>query len=197
SVMLDNEQSQSEYLDSVMIAISNAESEADIDALKYEFSKVLLLSESFEVSSDTAPKKSKAGKPKSKSSIPSEPRRFLSSEGYEILVGRNSLQNEYLSFSMASKEDLWLHVQKAPGTHTIIRSGKAVPSDKTIEEAAMLTAWYSRSSEARDTKTVVDYCAVADVKKQKNSTPGHVLYKNFHSITVYARIPESIRSQTV
>ncbi|MHB1453601.1 MAG: Rqc2 family fibronectin-binding protein [Saccharofermentanales bacterium] len=195
SVMLANELSQEEYLESVMIAIANAESEEDINALKYEFSKVLLLSESFDKTVETTKKKPKSGQSGSRLTAPAEPRRFLSSDGMEILIGRNSLQNEYLSFSVASREDIWLHVQKAPGTHTIIRSGKNTPPDKTIEEAAMLTAWYSRKSEARDTKTVVDYCAVADVKKQKNSTPGHVLYKNFHSITVYARIPESIRSQ--
>jgi predicted ribosome quality control (RQC) complex YloA/Tae2 family protein len=192
SGLLANELTQSEYLEGIRIAIVNAESDDDINALKYEFSKVFLLSESYDKDIDKGIRPTNRPKSKGRDAIPSEPRRFLSSDGLEILVGRNNIQNEYITFHIAAKDDIWLHVQKAPGTHTIIRSGKVVPPDRTIEEAAMLTAWYSRRSEARDTKSTVDYCSVADVRKQKNSTPGHVLYKNFQSVTVYARLPESV-----
>ncbi len=196
SGLLENELASAEYFESVLVALSNAESAADIDALQFEFGNVLLLRGDGQESKNPGAGRGSDGDPKAsrKVRVPSEPRKFRSSDGIEILIGRNNLQNDALTFRTAAKEDLWMHVQKAPGTHTIVRCGKVPPPDGTIEEAAMLTAWYSRKSEARDTKAVVDYCSVSDVRKQKNSAPGHVLYVRFKTITVVARIPDGVKA---
>jgi predicted ribosome quality control (RQC) complex YloA/Tae2 family protein len=73
------------------------------------------------------------------------PRRFTSPEGYTILVGRNSRQNEQVTFDLAGPDDLWLHARGWPGSHVVIRSGGQPVSDETLQQAAGLAAFYSRA----------------------------------------------------
>jgi len=73
------------------------------------------------------------------------PRRFTSAEGYTILVGRNSRQNEHVTFDLAGPDDLWLHARGWPGSHVVIRSGGQPVSDETVAQAARLAAYYSRA----------------------------------------------------
>jgi predicted ribosome quality control (RQC) complex YloA/Tae2 family protein len=73
------------------------------------------------------------------------PRRFASAEGYTILVGRNSRQNEQVTFDLAGPDDLWLHARGWPGSHVVIRNGGAPVSDETVRQAAGLAAFYSRA----------------------------------------------------
>ena len=74
---------------------------------------------------------------------------FSSSNGTEILVGRNNLQNDRLTTRIASKSDLWLHTQKIHGSHVIILLNGRSPSDETIKEAAQLAAYYSMAKIGR------------------------------------------------
>ncbi|HNS03496.1 MAG TPA: NFACT RNA binding domain-containing protein [Anaerolineae bacterium] len=73
------------------------------------------------------------------------PRRFASVEGYTILVGRNSRQNEHITFDLAGPDDLWLHARGWPGSHVVIRSGGRPVSDETVAQAAGLAAFYSKA----------------------------------------------------
>lgn len=73
------------------------------------------------------------------------PRRFTSAEGYTILVGRNSRQNEHVTFDLAGPDDLWLHARGWPGSHVVIRSGGQPVSQETVAQAAGLAAFYSRA----------------------------------------------------
>lgn len=119
-----------------------------------------------------------SSKKKEKSSFLS----FLSSDGFEILVGRNNRQNDYLTLKVAKKDDLWLHTQKIPGAHVIIRSqGKEIPP-ATLEEAASLAAYYSRARNS--SKVAVDYTQVKNVYKPKGARPGMVLYKEQNTVYV-------------
>ena len=70
------------------------------------------------------------------------PLRYYASRGEEIYVGRNNRQNDYLVHKFAAKRDLWLHVKDIPGAHVIIRSD--APPAETIQEAALLAAYYSK-----------------------------------------------------
>jgi predicted ribosome quality control (RQC) complex YloA/Tae2 family protein len=72
------------------------------------------------------------------------PRRYSSAEGYTILVGRNSRQNEHVTFNLAGPDDLWLHARGWPGSHVVIRSGGQPVSDETVQQAARLAAFYSK-----------------------------------------------------
>jgi predicted ribosome quality control (RQC) complex YloA/Tae2 family protein len=73
------------------------------------------------------------------------PRRFTSAEGYTILVGRSSRQNEHVTFDLAGPDDLWLHARGWPGSHVVIRSGGRPVSEETVTQAAGLAAFYSKA----------------------------------------------------
>ncbi len=107
---------------------------------------------------------------------------FHSSDGFEILVGRNNRQNDELTLRYAASGDIWLHTQKIPGSHTIIRLKGRKLTDRALEEAAMLAAFHSK---ARNSSNVpVDYTTVKNVKKPPGAKPGMVIYDNYRTIIV-------------
>lgn len=113
----------------------------------------------------------------------SQPLRFKSADGPEILVGRNNLQNDRVTTELAGPNDLWFHVQRIPGSHVIVRlQGPQAPSEVTLWEAANLAAFFSRSRGS--SKVPVDYTLRKHVRKPPGSRPGAVLYDNFRTITV-------------
>ncbi len=105
---------------------------------------------------------------------PAGPIEVVSPDGFTILVGRNSRQNETVTFERASGHDLWLHARAVPGAHVIIKSeGRAVP-ENTIEAAASLAAHYSASRGS--TSVAVDVTEVRRVRRLKGGGPGLVTY---------------------
>lgn len=122
-----------------------------------------------------------------KSKQPPQPipgvRRYLSTDGYEILVGRAARDNDHLTFKVAQPNDLWLHSGDYPGSHVVVRNPtrKEIPH-RTIVEAAQLAGKFSQASE--DTKVVIHYTPRKFLSKPKGSTPGLVRLSRFKSITV-------------
>ena len=135
-------------------------------------------------------------------------RKFTSSDGITILCGRNNIQNDLLTMKTAAPDDLWFHVQKMPGTHVVLRSGKTAPSEKAILEAAATAAFYSRTgarneknrasdprqASARGTdlselKIAVDYCPVKNVRKPAKAKPGMVIYDHYNTVLVPPQDP--------
>ena len=105
---------------------------------------------------------------------------YLSSEGIEIYVGKNNLQNEYLTNRLARPTDTWLHTKDIPGSHVIIRAREY--GDATLEEAAMLSAYYSK---ARASSNVpVDYTLIRHVRKPNGAKPGFVIYDHQKTLFV-------------
>ncbi|MBI5167205.1 MAG: NFACT family protein [candidate division NC10 bacterium] len=112
------------------------------------------------------------------------PRRFISSEGMVILVGRDKRGNDYLTMKLADPEDLWLHAQGASGSHVVVKSpyrGREV-STVTLQEAAQLAAYYSRARQAG--LVPVDYTRRKYVKKPKGVRPGVVTISREKTIFV-------------
>ncbi|HJL14739.1 MAG TPA: NFACT RNA binding domain-containing protein [Sandaracinaceae bacterium LLY-WYZ-13_1] len=112
------------------------------------------------------------------------PYRTVDVEGWEVLVGRSSDDNDYLTFRVAEPRDLWLHVGGGtPGSHVVVKNpdGRDVPED-VIEGAAQLAAWYSKARGAP--RVEVHYCRVANVSKQKGAPSGQVRIKKFSKIKV-------------
>jgi predicted ribosome quality control (RQC) complex YloA/Tae2 family protein len=98
--------------------------------------------------------------------------KYVSSDGTEILVGKNNKQNEYLTNRLASTFDTWLHTKDIPGSHVVIR-GKEF-SEQTLYEAAKLAAYFSK---ARGSSQIpVDYTLIKNVKKPSGAKPGYVTY---------------------
>ncbi len=121
----------------------------------------------------------KSGKPEKISGV----RRYLSSDGYEILVGRAARDNDNLTFRVSQPNDLWMHTGDYPGSHVVVRNPtrKEVPH-RTIIEAAQLAGRFSQASD--DAKVVVHYTERKFVSKPKKAAPGLVRLSRFKSITV-------------
>ena len=130
-------------------------------------------------------------------------RKFVTSDGYTCLSGRNNIQNDQLTFGIADKNDWWFHIKDLPGTHVILRSraGEEIPSDTAVIEAAQAAAYYSKSTileehsntisdDSGSLKVEVDYCPVSHVRKIAHAKPGMVIYDKHYSIIVDAVKPE-------
>ena len=121
----------------------------------------------------------KTGKPEKISGV----RRYLSTDGYEILVGRAARDNDNLTFRVAQPNDLWMHTGDYPGSHVVVRNPtrKEIPQ-RTIIEAAQLAGKFSQAS--ADAKVVVHYTERKFLSKPKGAAPGLVRLSRFRSITV-------------
>ena len=113
-------------------------------------------------------------------------RRYLSSDGYEILVGRAAKDNDYLTFRVARPYDLWLHAADYPGSHVIVQNPKRqeVPH-RTLIEAAQLAAKFSQAGS--DAKVNVHHTQRKFVSRIKGAAPGLVRLSSFRTITVAPR----------
>ncbi len=112
------------------------------------------------------------------------PYRTVCVEGWEVLVGRADSDNDYLTFRVASKRDIWLHVGGGtPGSHVIVRNpdGNDVPAG-VVEGAAQLAAWYSKARGAP--RVEVHYCRVSDVAKKSGAPSGQVTIRRFKRVKV-------------
>ena len=110
-----------------------------------------------------------------------KPTEFYTSGGYRVLVGRNNLQNDRLTFKTAEKGDLWFHVKDLPGSHVILFCGGEEPSEADYTEAASAAAYYSK---ATGELVPVDYTRVKNVKKPVGAKPGYVTYKTNYTAFV-------------
>lgn len=110
-------------------------------------------------------------------------RRYKSSDGYEVLVGRAAKDNDNLTFKIAQPNDLWMHAGDYPGSHVVIRNPtrKEIPH-RTIIEAAQLAGKFSQAS--ADSKVVIHYTPRKFLSKPKGAAPGLVRLSRFRSITV-------------
>ncbi|WP_026689961.1 Rqc2 family fibronectin-binding protein [Alteribacter aurantiacus] len=116
-------------------------------------------------------KKRRVDKKKKKITKP-QPEKYKSSEGVDILVGKNNKQNEYVTNRLARQDDTWLHTKDIPGSHVVIRSQEF--TEITLTEAANLAAYFSK---ARSSGQVpVDYTLIRHVKKPSGAKPGYVIY---------------------
>lgn len=155
------------YLESVLHLISTADL-ADLEEIREELEQEGILKA--------------AGKPggQKKKQAASQPERFRSSDGIDILVGKNNKQNDYLTMKLAHSADTWLHTKDIPGSHVVIRA-KDVP-ETTLREAAMLAAYFSKARES--SQVPVDYTLIKHVWKPNGAKPGMVLYEGQKTLYV-------------
>lgn len=162
------------YLESVANALDIAVTEADLSAVKEE------LATSGFIKRHPAKKGARTAK--------SRPFHYKSSDGFDIFIGKNNLQNEELTFKVANGGDWWFHAKGIPGSHVIVKTeGKELP-DATFEEAARLAGYYSRGRETD--KLEIDYLQRKNVKKPNGSAPGFVVYYTNYSMTIHPDISD-------
>ncbi|MGP1612761.1 MAG: Rqc2 family fibronectin-binding protein [Catonella sp.] len=179
AVLIQQEEANLElnHLDSIKISLDMAENEDDLAEIRKElenagYAKKTALS-------------SKKGKAKEAKGIPLH---FVSSDGFDIFVGKNNIQNDYLTFKLATNSDWWFHAKKCAGSHVIlITNGREVP-DRTFEEAGKLAVHYSSVNTSSlptgdGTKHEVDYVQKKEVKKPNGAKPGFVVYYTNYSLT--------------
>ncbi|AGF56410.1 putative ribosome quality control (RQC) complex YloA/Tae2 family protein [Clostridium saccharoperbutylacetonicum] len=147
------------YLNSVLTNILNAESYSEIDEIKNELV-------------ETGYIRFRKNNKNAKQAKTSKPHHFVSSDGIDIYVGKNNLQNDYLSLKFANKNHLWLHAKDIPGSHVIVCAFD-VP-DSTLEEAAIIAGYYSKGKDSA--KLPIDYTKVKELKKPNGAKPGMVIY---------------------
>ncbi len=162
-----------EYLLSVQDELSRAETERELSEIRTELGAAGFL-------------KSKTGT-KNKKNAPLPFLEFIAPDGFKIYVGRNNLQNDNLSFKKASKNDIWFHAQKAPGSHVVLSLEGKEPTPRAMEFAAQTAAFYSS---VKDRGMVeVDYTKVKNLKKPTASNPGFVIYHVYNTLYVKATNP--------
>ena len=115
-------------------------------------------------------------------------RRFVSSDGFEILVGKKAKNNDFLTFRVAKSLDTWMHAADFPGSHVVIHNPnrKEMP-DRTLLEAAQIAAFYSGAR--KEGKAAVNYTLKKFVNKPKRSNPGLVSLASFKTILVEPKVP--------
>ena len=155
------------YLEEIQTQIELA-TPADLDDIKTELQQEGYIK-----------KKQQKSKRSSRVKI-NKPESFVASDGTEILVGKNNLQNEKLTLHTAKKTDIWLHAKNIPGSHVIIKSNN--PSDETLFEAAMLAAYFSKFRSSANVP--IDYVQVKNIRKPNGSKPGFVIYEGQKTLTV-------------
>lgn len=115
--------------------------------------------------------------------ITSKPFHYLSSDGYDIYVGKNNFQNEELTFKFATGNDWWFHAKGVPGSHVIVKGqGEEELPDRVFEEAGRLAAFYSKNR--GNDKVEIDYIQKKHVKKPAGGKPGFVVYYTNYSLVI-------------
>jgi predicted ribosome quality control (RQC) complex YloA/Tae2 family protein len=161
---LEKIRQEQRYLGSIHFHIENASDSDDLEDIRTE-----LLSQGYI-------KKNSGKKKRSSAKNPIKPYHYLSSEGFNIYVGKNNIQNDYLTLKAASSFDMWIHVKDYPGSHVILRYEGRPFTDKAVREACILAAYHSRAKMSENVD--VDHTYVKNVKRHLNKKPGMVYYTN-------------------
>ena len=170
SVLIEEGERQFDYLNSVIDELERAESDRDISDIRRELIDTGYI------------RRVRGGKPERVKA--QAPLKFVSDDDFEILVGRSNAQNDELTTKLARRTDIWLHTQKVHGSHVIIRCDGLEPPERTIEQAAILAAYYSQGRDAGNIP--VDYTMVKNVRKPSGSLPGKVIYTEYKTLIIRA-----------
>lgn len=179
STLITETKDEIDYLESVSNALDIALSEDDLLEIKEELIR-------------TGYVKKKASKQKIK--WKSHPFHYISSDGFDMYVGKNNIQNEELTFQFASGNDWWFHAKGIPGSHVIVKSNGQELPDRTFEEAGKLAAYYSKSRGSD--KVEIDYVEKKHVKKVKGAKPGFVIYHTNYSLVMDCDISDIQKSES-
>ena len=165
-----------DHLRSIQNALEFSTTDADLSQIRREMEESGYLRRKY-TGRKNEPKKGRARAPQSR------PLHYISSDGFDIYVGKNNTQNDEITFRIADGRDIWFHANDMPGSHVLLRTGgktmDEIP-DRAFEEAAALAAYYS--SGRSQGKVEIDYLERRNVKKPSGAAPGFVVYYTNYSI---------------
>lgn len=130
----------------------------------------------------------KKGKGSKKQKVKSKPFHYISSDGFDMYVGKNNYQNDELTFKLATGNDWWFHAKGMPGSHVIVKAENKELPDSTFEEAGKLAGYYSKGKNAD--KVEIDYLQKKNVKKANGAAAGFVVYYTNYSLTIHPDISD-------
>lgn len=168
SIQVEETKDDVKYLESIASALDLAEDESDLAQIREELVQAgYIKKHSFKKKAKTP-----AGKP----------HHYRSSDGFDMYVGRNNLQNDILTFKIGQGNDWWFHAKGIPGSHVLVKCPDGDMPDRTFEEAGRLAGYYSRGKDSE--KVEIDYLQKKNVKKPNKAKPGFVVYYTNYSLTI-------------
>ena len=165
--LIEEDEKDLKYFDSVLDALSRAESMSDLNEIREELVLCGI------IRADKRAKQKKENK---------NFREYTSPEGNKILVGKNNRQNDLLTLSVASKGDLWFHTKNIPGSHTVLLCNGKDVSDEELIFTAKIAAYHSKAQNSSGVP--VDYTRIKYVKKPSGAKPGMVIYSGEKTLFV-------------
>ncbi|MBR4061243.1 MAG: NFACT family protein [Lachnospiraceae bacterium] len=169
STLTEEVKAEIEHLESISTALDMALKEEDLTEIKEELVQTGYIK--------------RHGGNQKKAKVTSKPYHYISSDGYDIYVGKNNLQNDFITFQMATGNDWWFHAKGVPGSHVLVRTnGVTDMPDRTFEEAGRLAAYYSKNRD--QDKVEIDYIQKKHVKKPASAKPGFVVYYTNYSLMI-------------
>lgn len=163
--LIDSALNEISYLENILFSIEECETTDDLTDIYNEL-----------IAEGLMKRKSKVNKSKGTRPVTT----FISSAGHEILVGKNNIQNDMITFKIGKKEDFWFHAKNMPGSHVVIRTNGDELTDEEYIEAARIAAFYSKGKNSGTVE--VDYTKKSNVKKPPNAKPGFVIYDTNYSM---------------
>lgn len=179
---IEKSREEIEYLENIIFSIDNSTEVNEIDEIREE-----LIKENYLKSYHLKNKKQKQES--------SKPYHYESSDGFNIYVGKNNKQNNYLTLRFANRDDLWFHTKDIPGSHVIIKTEGKTVSEIAIREAALLASYYSKGK--MSSNVAVDYTEKKNVRKPSGAKPGMVIYENNNTIYITPEKSEVLKLKKV
>ncbi|MQN01536.1 MAG: fibronectin/fibrinogen-binding protein [Lachnospiraceae bacterium] len=172
TVQIEETKKNIDQLDSILTSLDLAEDEGDLSEIKTELSNAGFIH--------------KSSRTRKEKDLKAEPLHFVTEDGFDIFVGKNNFQNEFVTFKKADPDDWWFHAKKVPGSHVIVKSGGKELPDDVFVIAAQIAAYYSKGRD--NEKTEVDYVKRKELKKTNGGAPGFVIYHTNFSMTVHPQV---------
>lgn len=194
SVLTKEVKEDLDQLESIRMALDLASTEEELNEIRAELVESGYLKSKNNAKTEVSRKSGKKNKSDGKSvkngtePLSSKPLHYVTSDGFDVYVGKNNFQNDQLTFHSQGKDDWWFHAKGVAGSHVILKAAGKEVSDKAYEEAAALAAHYS--SAGNSSKVEIDYTERKNIKKPAGSKPGFVVYYTNYSMVALTDISE-------
>ena len=173
-----------EYMESVLLSVEKAETVAELDQIKEELYQGGYLH------------KQKTGK---KNRVSKQAqfnlKKYILPGGYELFVGKNNQQNDYLTLKVARSRDMWFHVKNSPGSHVVLKYNNEPFTNQAIEIEARIAAYFSSINHGAQVE--VDYTEIKNVKKPSGAKPGMVIYEHYQTAFVTPIAPDEFSNSHI
>jgi predicted ribosome quality control (RQC) complex YloA/Tae2 family protein len=176
TVQKEETEKELDYIQSIVFSLESAKTLSDINEVFEEISENIVTKKEIAKKQKNKPSKKKSNSDE----IEITP---IIIDGYSVYIGKNNIQNDYLSLKFADKNDYWFHTQKIHGSHIILRTnGNIDVPDEVLTKCAELAKENSKASNSSNVP--VDFCLARYVKKASGAKPGMVIYTNYKTIYI-------------